>query len=202
MGPNLCLLEDLIHGEVELFIEERRAWWSQWFSNIDPWRPVDVDMERLRWIKAVGILYHAWGFKLFNLIIDAFRSFIRCDDQTISRVKIEEARFLVKTSIKSSINEACVIVVDGESFRCFLNEYSNSIFLNSSVNLDNDEEGSEYSSSPTESNSKGEECDSAEESIVPNVPLTSVQLQMLTSEEMPGSKGAADVPQAVYGKEL
>lgn len=24
LGPNLCLLEDLVHGEVEIFIEERR----------------------------------------------------------------------------------------------------------------------------------------------------------------------------------
>lgn len=32
--PNLCRLEDLVYGETELFIEERRAWWEQWFSNI------------------------------------------------------------------------------------------------------------------------------------------------------------------------
>lgn len=102
-----------------------------------------------------GFPCHACGLKIFNLVADSFGSFIRCDDQTTSWVRMDEARFLIKTSIKTSINEACVVVVDGESFRCFLKEDSTSIFLNSLVIIGRDNEGSNNSSSPAEFNSHG-----------------------------------------------
>lgn len=98
------------------------------------------------------------GSKSFQYHCRCFGTFIRCDDQTISRVRMDEARFLVKTNLKYFINEACIVVVDGESFRCFLTEDSTSVFNSSSMNLDRvDEEESELSSSSMENDSNGEE---------------------------------------------
>ncbi|XP_058759070.1 uncharacterized protein LOC131632317 [Vicia villosa] len=59
LGPKLCLLEDLVCGETELFVEEKKEWWSQWFSSIKPWDSADVDKERLTWLRLSGIPCHA-----------------------------------------------------------------------------------------------------------------------------------------------
>lgn len=59
LGPNLCLLEDLVGGEIESFLEERKGWWEQWFTSFKPWEPKDIDAERFVWIKLRGIPCHA-----------------------------------------------------------------------------------------------------------------------------------------------
>lgn len=47
LGPNMCILEDLVLGEVEAFLVERKEWWKSLFSRIRPWELEDVAMERL-----------------------------------------------------------------------------------------------------------------------------------------------------------
>src|SRR3954470_16792978 len=84
LGPNLFLLEDLIFGEVELFIEERRQWWEQWFSSIRALKSSDIDVERLVWVKVLGFPGHAWGLKLFKIISESYGAFIKCDEQTLA----------------------------------------------------------------------------------------------------------------------
>lgn len=59
LGPNICLLEDLIGEDVGVFLEERRLWWEQWFDSIRPWEPTDVDKERMLWLKIYGVPCHA-----------------------------------------------------------------------------------------------------------------------------------------------
>lgn len=51
MGANTCMLEDLIEGKVELFLEERKEWWGGMFKEIRRWTPEDVDHNRLTWVK-------------------------------------------------------------------------------------------------------------------------------------------------------
>lgn len=59
LGPNLFLLEDLIFGEVEIFIEERRRWWEQWFRSIRAWDPKYVYLDIFVWLWISGIPCHA-----------------------------------------------------------------------------------------------------------------------------------------------
>ncbi|CAI8587405.1 unnamed protein product [Vicia faba] len=47
LGENLCMLEDLVEGDVANFIKERKKWWEQWFKMFGQWRLIDVDDERI-----------------------------------------------------------------------------------------------------------------------------------------------------------
>lgn len=118
----MCILEDLVYGEVELFIEECRVWWEQWFSSIRAWKPTDVDLERLVLLRVSGIHCHACGFKLFKMVSETYGSFIKCDDITLSRLRMDKARILIKTNRQSLINKASLVIIDGVSFRLFLKE--------------------------------------------------------------------------------
>ncbi|XP_058727198.1 uncharacterized protein LOC131598634 [Vicia villosa] len=59
MGANLCLLEESEEGELSALIEEASDWIKQWFLEIRPWRPEDVDNERLTWLRVFGLPCHA-----------------------------------------------------------------------------------------------------------------------------------------------
>jgi DNA phosphorothioation-dependent restriction protein DptG len=47
LWSNLALLEDQEEGEVEALMEDAKGWLDQWFSAIRPWRPKDVDKDRI-----------------------------------------------------------------------------------------------------------------------------------------------------------
>lgn len=161
MGPNLCLLEDLIHGGVEMFIEERKEWWENWFCNIRAWKPTKIDAKRFIWVKFLGIPCHAWGIKMFKLIAKAYGTFIKCDEQTIDRVCLDEAKFLIKSKHLLTINEACNVMVDGESFKCFVKENPTVFMKQPIMNLARDWEGgdlSDQSLSSAEAFSQGNVC--------------------------------------------
>lgn len=43
LGANLCLLEDLVEGEIEAFVEEGCDYLKQWFKEVKRWIKLDVD---------------------------------------------------------------------------------------------------------------------------------------------------------------
>lgn len=147
LGPNLCLLEDLIHGEVDIFIEERKDWWGQRFSSIRASNPSDIDSERLVWLKISGLPCHAWAIKLFKLISESYSAFIKCNDHIVSRLRMDDAKFLVNSRHEALINEECIVIVDGESYRCFWKEEHSSTILNAIARIVREEEEYEFSSS-------------------------------------------------------
>ncbi|XP_058733331.1 uncharacterized protein LOC131604934 [Vicia villosa] len=97
LGPNLCVLEDLVCGEVEALIEERRGWWENWFSVLRPWVPNDVDQERFTCLRISGIPCNAWGEGFFKLVTEIVGIFIKCEESTETRIKMDEASVCIKT---------------------------------------------------------------------------------------------------------
>lgn len=56
---NLCLLEEIEEGELFELVESRKDWLIKWFLEIYMWDPMDVDNERLTWLRVYGIPCHA-----------------------------------------------------------------------------------------------------------------------------------------------
>lgn len=67
-----------------------------------------------------GIPCHAWGLKCFKLIAEHFGSYIKCDDHTLSRFTMDEARILIKSRQHAMVNEVCMVTVDGSSYSMFV----------------------------------------------------------------------------------
>lgn len=57
-----------------------------------------------------------WGVKFFTLLFDLRGYFIKCDDITLARLSMEEARVCIKTSCKELINDFINVVVDRVAF--------------------------------------------------------------------------------------
>lgn len=159
LGPNLCLLEDLIIGEVKIFIVEGRKWWEQWFKSISPWEPKDVDQERFVWISFLGIPCHAWGCSMFKLLAEGLGVFVNVDERTINRASMNEARILLKTNIHSLINESVNVMVDRVLFHLYVREETSSLSGQKSRKPNPEEEDTEEYSSPAEGCGDGTEED-------------------------------------------
>ncbi|XP_058726466.1 uncharacterized protein LOC131597816 [Vicia villosa] len=121
-GPNLCVLKDLVRGEVEALIEERRGWWENWFSSIRPWAPNDVDTERLTCLRIYGIPCNVWGEGFFKLVTETVGTFIKCEESTETRFRMDDARVCIKTGRRELINVSVKAVIDGVQFLISLRE--------------------------------------------------------------------------------
>ncbi|XP_058783790.1 uncharacterized protein LOC131658522 [Vicia villosa] len=116
LGPNLCLLEDLIEGEIEEFIKVRKEWWQLWFSSIQPWNPSDVDKERLIWIKITGVPCYVWGEIFFKRLADLFGRFIKCDEGTALKSRMDVARICISTGHFGRVDECINVEIEGAFF--------------------------------------------------------------------------------------
>lgn len=96
LGPNISILEDLVLGEVDNFVEERKCWWEKWFVSIQPWRPCDVDVDRFAWLCIRGVPCHMWNTNFFKILINNKGTFIKCDESTLAKFSMEEARVCIK----------------------------------------------------------------------------------------------------------
>lgn len=59
---------------------------------------------------------------MFKLLVEGFGSFVKCDEQTFNKARMNEARILIKSKKKTFINEPVNVIVDGISFYLFVRE--------------------------------------------------------------------------------
>ncbi|XP_058734175.1 uncharacterized protein LOC131605900 [Vicia villosa] len=116
LGPNFCLMEDLVGGDVETFIEERKSWWSQWLWSITPWKPSDIDTGRFAWLKVVGVPCHAWGEKCFALLVGNRGKLVKTEEATMLKHSMAEAVICILTESKERIEEKVILILEGQSF--------------------------------------------------------------------------------------
>lgn len=111
------------------------------------------------WIRVSGIPCHACGLKLFKLVSESLGSFIRCDDQTLARLRMDTSRLLIKRNHQPWINVALNVAIDGTSFKLFLTEdhQEQKVIVASNSDGEEEEDESKAFSSPAESTLDGEE---------------------------------------------
>lgn len=114
LGPNLCLLEDLIESEVENFINEKKSWREQWFDCIKMWESLDIDRERFAWIRIYGVPFHVWGEQFFRMLAESWGLFVKSDEGTSLKSRMDVARVCIKTKRMDRVDDT--IKVQIESF--------------------------------------------------------------------------------------
>jgi hypothetical protein len=116
LGSNLALLEGQEDGEVEALLEDAKDWLDQWFTEVRPWIPKDIDLERIVWLRIFGIPAHAWNDEFFARISKPWGSFLNTDDVTNKKLTMDVARILIRTSCQKVVDEFIDVVINGEYF--------------------------------------------------------------------------------------
>jgi hypothetical protein len=116
LGSNLALLEGQEDGEVEALMADAKDWLEQWFKEIRPWNPKDVDTEILVWLRIFGIPIHAWGDEFFAQVSRPWGCFLNADDVTSKKLTMDAARLLIRTSCQKFVDEFINIKINDEIF--------------------------------------------------------------------------------------
>lgn len=116
LGPNLRVLEDLVGDDVEEFLKERRNWWGQWFVDIKPWQPTDVDKESLAWLKISGNPCHVWGESFFQSIVNSIGRHVKCNEETMLQARMSESSVCAILGGLKKVNISINANIDGSLF--------------------------------------------------------------------------------------
>lgn len=95
LGANLCLREESEEGEIKGLIKDASERFNQWFVEIRPCSPQDVDNERLTWLRVFGLPCHAWNSKVFDFMMKPVGCFVCTDQQTTKQSNMDIARILI-----------------------------------------------------------------------------------------------------------
>lgn len=81
-----------------------------------------METERLQWLRIKGIPCHVRGTKFFSMLTESIGSFIKCDDITMTRLNMEEARVCIKSECKVLIYEEVNVSIEGKVFAIHMRE--------------------------------------------------------------------------------
>lgn len=116
LGANLVLLEPNDGVDVAKVVEEAKGWVEDWFDEIKAWSPMEIDKERLVWVKCFGIPYHAWSDNFFNMLASCYGVFMYADSCTSNQVCMDVARFLIRTKVQESISTSVKVHINGDLY--------------------------------------------------------------------------------------
>ncbi|PNX93753.1 hypothetical protein L195_g016912 [Trifolium pratense] len=116
LGSNLTLLEGQEEGEVQALLVDAKDWLDQWFREIRPWCPADVDVDRVAWLRIFGIPLHAWNDIFFTQVTKPWGTFMNSDDATNKKLTMDVARILIRTSCQQVVDEFFDVKINGEIF--------------------------------------------------------------------------------------
>lgn len=115
-GANLVLLETYELKNVGDYISGNVNQAQEWFNEIKPWEPKDVDRERLIWIKCYDVLCHAWSEDFFEKLGLAYGAFMYTNEHIKDKEHLDIGKFVMKTTHNIVINEVVKVKINDNIF--------------------------------------------------------------------------------------
>lgn len=69
LGPNICLLEETVEGDLEVLLQDGGDWKKRWFKEGRKWKPTDVECFRAAWILVYGIPFHVRNARFLEALL-------------------------------------------------------------------------------------------------------------------------------------
>lgn len=138
MGGDLVLIQSASGEKTVDAIAKQQDWSLKWFESVQQWSESDVHSRRTIWTQWYGVSLHAWNEKFFRMVSTKIGTFVRADNDTISRRKIQMARILVKTSYPEIPRIPLKVAVDGRIFSIRIKEEDEEVDDDCDERLTND----------------------------------------------------------------
>jgi hypothetical protein len=116
LGSTLTILEGQEEGEVQALMEDAKEWLDQWFVEIRPWSPCDIDTERTIWLRVYGVPSHAWNDSFFSHLVSHWGNYINADEGTKKKITMDVARLMIRTSSQRVVDDFIDVKVNGKIF--------------------------------------------------------------------------------------
>jgi hypothetical protein len=92
------------------------------FNNIHMWSATDVRYEQGAWLRVYGVPVHAWNDAFFKLCVMNVGRFVRTDECTVDKARLDFARVLISTSQLEILNMTSDFIIDGSLYNINLVE--------------------------------------------------------------------------------
>ena len=144
MGGDKVFLRSRNNEDIFHIFNESIHFFSLLFSKVQKWTSTEVCYERGAWVRLYGTPAHAWNLNFFKMCVLNFGRFVRTDECTVDRGRIDYARILITTTSLEVLNMHQDVLIDGckhsikflEEWGCNLGEDA---FLTENVTDDKDE---------------------------------------------------------------
>lgn len=142
-------------------IEDFDEWGDFWFDWLRPWKSIDVNQRRLIWTEWIGVPLHVWNVRFFSLACSNLGLFIKLDEESQHKIKLDTAKVLISTGLKT-IDRIMEIRIDGALFSIRVSELicsgcvRDKLATAKSNSDSNSESDSQYSMEPAESDGLAE----------------------------------------------
>lgn len=107
-----CMGED----EIWTIFNDAIQFFGMHFSNLHQWSSEDVRYERGAYLRVYDTPVHAWNELFFLLWVSGCGRFIRADECTVDRARLNFARILILTTLLEVVNSTVEVVIDDCSY--------------------------------------------------------------------------------------
>jgi hypothetical protein len=122
IGGNMALLRSPMEGDVQRLLRSKNECLKYYFSELKPWNPGLLAVQREVWIQIYGIPLHIWGENFFKMVGTELGVFLDFDEETARMARFDVARIKVLTTTWASIDMALKVEVEGVCFNLWLVE--------------------------------------------------------------------------------
>lgn len=116
MGDNVVLIQSRMRNNIKELLEDWDEWIRYWFEWVRPWKPIDVCHKRLVWTRWVGVPLHAWSSSFFELVSRKLGSFVKLDERSRNKLRLDFARVLISVPYLDDVNQIISVKVDDRLF--------------------------------------------------------------------------------------
>lgn len=113
MGGDRIFLRTRNNEDIWEVFNEALDFFSMFLSEVHKWSPEAFCYERGAWLRVYGTPAHAWNTEFFKLCVSRCGKYVRADECTVDRGRIDFARILITTSSLEVLNMTTVVLVDG-----------------------------------------------------------------------------------------
>lgn len=112
MGADRVLLRSAGDSNVHSILSSAADFFKSFFHSTAPRKLEDIKVERGAWLRLYGVPLHAWNDYFFRLCSMDVGRFLRVDNCTADKERLDYARILVATPSLNIINDDIEILVD------------------------------------------------------------------------------------------
>jgi hypothetical protein len=113
MGGDRAFLHCRDNGNILQVFIDAADFFGLFLTDVHRCTSKEVRYERGAWVRIYGTPVHAWNTNFFKLCVSKCGRFVRADECTLDRGRIDFARILISTYSLEVLNKMMVLMVDG-----------------------------------------------------------------------------------------
>lgn len=117
MGGDRVFLQCSDGRDIWQVFNEAVDFFGMLFTNIHRWSDSDAKYERGAWVRVFGVPIHAWNEDFFRLCVSKAGRFIRVDNCTADKSRLDYARILISTHNLDIIDTLSDFFIDDCNFK-------------------------------------------------------------------------------------